>query len=124
MHYLESFSLSLLKSLSDDPRVESLRDIEVGLLQQLSDNQHIGGGTISRDVILCVEWVGVEVCELWSGWGKCVRVEWVELTWAVATLAISEAVGCWICCKEIVYFYFIFFIFLCVWIVHQYLYQY
>ncbi len=70
MHYLESFSLCLLESLGDDPGVESLRDIPVGLLQQLSDNQHIGSGTIPRDVILCggggckgvrvVEGVGVE----------------------------------------------------------------
>ncbi len=36
------------------------------------------------------------------GEGKGVRVvEWVEPTWAVATLAISEAVGCWICCSKV-----------------------
>lgn len=65
--YLKSFSLSLLKSLSNDPGMKTLRYESVSLFQQLSDNEYIRRGTIPRDIILYVRSVGVVYV-------------WVELT--------------------------------------------
>ena len=41
-----------LESLGDHPGVETLRDVELGLLKELSDEQHGRGGAITSHVIL------------------------------------------------------------------------
>jgi len=49
---LESLVLGGLKALGNDSRVKALADVELGLLQELSDEQHGRGRAVSGDVIL------------------------------------------------------------------------
>lgn len=51
--YLQSFGLGNLKSITNDARVQSFRNISVGLLQQLTDKENYRGSTISANIVLC-----------------------------------------------------------------------
>ena len=49
---LESLLLGNVKALGDDTRVQTLRDIALGLLKELADEQDVGRGAIASDLIL------------------------------------------------------------------------
>ena len=49
---LESLGLGHLEAFGDDARVKTFADVELGLLQELADEQHGGGGAVAGDVIL------------------------------------------------------------------------
>ena len=50
--YLQCLILRLVEPLGDDGGMKTLRDVEVSLLQKLTNNEHVGGCTIASDVIL------------------------------------------------------------------------
>ena len=48
----EDLSLAKVDTISDDSWVDSLTDVSLGLAHELTDEEDIGGGTISSDIIL------------------------------------------------------------------------
>ena len=51
--HLQSLCLRNLKAIRDDSRVESFGNMSIRLFEQFSNQQHHGGGAITRDIILC-----------------------------------------------------------------------
>ena len=49
---LQRLVLGHLEALGNDPGVEALGDVDVGLLEELADEEHGGGGAVARDVVL------------------------------------------------------------------------
>ena len=52
VQHLERLDLGQIKALGDDPGVEALLDVGVGLLEELPDQQDGGGGAVPGDVVL------------------------------------------------------------------------
>jgi hypothetical protein len=50
--HVESLCLGNIKTVSDDARVQALGNVSVGLLQQLSHQQHYRRGAVSANVVL------------------------------------------------------------------------
>lgn len=50
--HLQGLDLGKLKAISDDPGVQSLGDVSVGLLQQLAHQHHHRGGSVAANVVL------------------------------------------------------------------------
>lgn len=50
--HLERLLLGDVETLSDDPRMHTLRDVPIGLLQQLSYEEDDRGGTVSALLVL------------------------------------------------------------------------